>query len=707
MLLELTSSAADTATLAVDGTVWIDVSAELPDDVSATSSCTDGIARFTLTADESLAGLATGSFADPLPVWPLLVARDDLALRTFGYQHMEFALPATADHTGHGLAPWPPRPAVAAPVIWIDEQGHALLVGPLDHFHDQVMAVSSNERPRVGVACGWQGDLDEIHAGFTTTVVAFAAESARAAIAQYGALLLDHHHTQRSGRGLDPAVRGVSYWTDNGAHYYYRSEDGQDYASTLGNALDALAADGLPIHAVQLDSWFYPHETSREIKDGASVVPPSGAMRWDPRPDALPGGIDRLRTTIGDLPLVLHSRHLSADSPYFTDGGPPALIDPTSGHAHPATDDLIDAWMEQAAMWGACTYEQDWLVETFLTVDGLRVTPGAATHWQQSLDDSAARRGLTLQWCMASTSDFLATVGLRRVSSIRTSMDFKYAVGRQANWGWFLHTNALARALGLNTSKDVFVAALDDDGSWEDPLAGAEALLAALSCGPVGIGDRIGRTDVSLVMRTCRPDGVIIAPDVPVAAWSRSFATEPMTTTEPLVGESWTQHPAGRWHYVVALASEAEARHAVTVDVSDLDGANSTDVAHRWSTGEVRPLDAGGSAGSLELEPGAESFDLWTVSPLLDDRVAVFGDVSKYVSAGDRRIGRITARNGVVSFTVLGVPGECVTVTGWSNAAGPARSWLPDTEPIDLGSIDGRWTINVVVGPHGWTRVEV
>ena len=36
--------------------------------------------------------------------------------------------------------------------------------------------------------------------------------------------------------------------------------------------------------------------------------------------------------------------------------------------------------MEQAAAWGAVTYEQDWLVESFLGVRGLREAPGRAAR---------------------------------------------------------------------------------------------------------------------------------------------------------------------------------------------------------------------------------------------------------------------------------------------------------------------------------------
>ena len=51
-----------------------------------------------------------------------------------------------------------------------------------------------------------------------------------------------------------------------------------------------------------------------------------------------------------------------------------------------------------------------------------------------------------------------------------------------------------------------------------------EALLSALSGGPVGVGDRIGETDTAIVAATCRADGLLVKPDAPIAAIARCFA---------------------------------------------------------------------------------------------------------------------------------------------------------------------------------------
>ena len=73
--------------------------------------------------------------------------------------------------------------------------------------------------------------------------------------------------------------------------------------------------------------------------------------------------------------------------------------------ALPLEQGVFDEIMAEAASWGVVTYEQDWLIECFLGVRGLREAPGRARAWQEGIDAAAHRHGQTLQWCMASPAD--------------------------------------------------------------------------------------------------------------------------------------------------------------------------------------------------------------------------------------------------------------------------------------------------------------
>lgn len=621
-----------------------------------------------IEATEALRGIANGDFATVSSGWRFSpteraagVAPD--GMRAFGYQYTEFAMPTTSDDS---LARWfffPLRPPIVMPLWLLVPDGRAVLFAPLDNFHEQLISVAN------GVAIGWHGHLDEVPAGFATEMGVFQGDSPRDCLEGWGALLRERYGTVRRGRYADSLGRKPSYWTDNGAAYWYRTEPG---TGGVGETLEAVVADlrarDIPFGTVQLDSWFYPHQVLRPFDTEEWVVPPTGLIEWDARDDILPEGVPALAERLGRPPLATHIRHLSSASPYveqfdcWTDGE----------RAHPKGPELYERWLDQAVAWGVETFEHDWLIECWMGVRGLREEPGRARRWQEALDRTAGARGMTLQWCMPSPADMCQTVTLRNVTSIRTSGDHGYLVGPGFLWAWFLYTNALARVLHLQPFKDVFMS----DGEHAE----MEALLSSLSTGPVGVGDRVGRTDAALVRRTCRGDGVLVKPYVAVAAADRCFYENAVARAVPLVGECWTQHAAGRWTYVVA-ANVFRGEQPITGRVTLADvGVEGPAVAWDWRRRTAELIEPG-DGWDVALDP--LEWDYRVLAPVLPGDVAVFGDVDLFVSAGDMRIGDV--RDGVV--TVLGA-GETVTITGWSAA-------------------NGVWTRDVEISSRGWERVTL
>jgi hypothetical protein len=667
---------------------------------------------FRLEAAAPLHGVATGVFDEPVLAWPWCRPRQRLpgglpeGWRAFGHSYTEFGLPTPSgpECDGFFLLPW--RPAVVVPLWLVAPDGRALLLAPLDAFHEQVIAVPRDAGgAAAGLRCGWHGDLDEAPAGFASELALWAAPGPRAALDAHAAVLRARAGTHRLDRYADTLGARLSYWTDNGAAYWYRTEPGQDgVAATLAAAARSLREQQIPFGVFQLDSWFYPHEKLRPFEDPDVSVPPSGLVTWDARPDVLPDGIPALRRALGDPPLAAHCRHFSSASPYFERHD--AWRD--GDRAHPTGPALYEELLRRAAAWGVETFEHDWLIECFLGVRGLRAAPGRARAWQEGVDRAAARLGLTLQWCMASPADFFQTVTLERVTSIRTSGDYKYLIGPGALWTWFLHGNALARALGLWPFKDVFLSRRDGEGPRDgDPHAELEALLAALSAGPVGIGDRVGRSDRDLILRTCRADGVLVKPDVPVAALDRCWRGHAALEPNPLVGEAHSVHSAGRWHYLVSMNAWRGARplrfRLALADLGPL-APSAPLLAWDWRRGRGAPV---APDGGFELELAPLDWDYRVLCPLLPGGLAVVGDPSRYATAGDRRIARVRTTPGGVAFDALGAPGERVRIAGWSERR--PRTARADGRSLPLAWDGGAscWGLELAIGASGSLAVEV
>lgn len=651
------------------------------------------MAVFETEATRDLTDLATGAFDRPSVGWPVFTPSERHTdttpdgLRSIVFQHCEFALPATSGPDLDGFFLLPHRPPTGWPLLVSDDRGRTLMLAPLDHFHEHVVGLNGGT-----VRAGWHGDLDRVPAGFTTQLAVIAADDPRASLDAWGALLLERAGTVRPGRWADALASRPSYWTDNGAAYWYRTEPGHDVADSIVAAVDELRALGVPVGAVQLDSWFYPHVELRPFDTDEWLVPPSAMVAWEPRPDALPDGIAALRNRLGDLPLVAHIRHLSAEAPIAAEV--PVHVD--GPYAAPATPEAYERWLDQCLAWGIETFEHDWLVEVFHGVRSLREEPGRARAWQEGVDRAARERGITLQWCMGTSADFAQTTTLTQVTSVRTCGDHGYIATAGQLWAWFCITNALARPLGLMPFKDVFRADSEVAGDNGEP----EALLSALSTGPVGLGDRVGRFDPGLAMRTCRADGLLIKPDVPIAATGASMLANPAFHPELLVAECHSDHPAGRWAYVVAMhCLPSDEQIQATIDLHAL-GTSSPDgevIAWNWRQGTAARLAAD---ACLPITLGREDWEYTVLTPVLDCGIAVIGDVTKFVTAGDARL-RVSPIDDGVRLTVLGA-GEEVVITGWAETP-----TFADGREVDHDPVTGIWRVTMSVPDRGWSTVNV
>jgi hypothetical protein len=660
---------------------------------------------FRCEATADITDITTGAFDRPSVAWPTFTPSERVedetprGLRALVFQHCEFALPSNAGPSLDGWFLLPHRPPTGWPLLLTRGDGRTVLVAPLNAFHEQTIGLNGGT-----LRCGWHGDLEEVPAGFSTDLAVLAADGPRAALHTWGRMLLDTAGTRRPGRWPDAVGSRPSYWTDNGAAYWYKTEPGYNVSGSIVAAVDDLRANGVPIGAVQLDSWFYPHADLRPFDTEEWVVPPSALMEWDVRPDALPQGITALREGLRDLPLVAHIRHLSAHAAIASET--PTWVD--GDYAAPSTPEAYERWLDQCVAWGVETLEHDWLVEVFFGVRAMRSRPGRATEWQEGIDAAARDRGITLQWCMGTPADFAQTTTLTQVTSVRTSGDHGYIATAGQLWAWFCTTNALARSLDLLPFKDVFRADPEVAGANGEP----EALLSALSTGPVGLGDRVGRMDPALALRTCRADGILIKPHTAIAATDESVLSSPAFNPTMLVAECTSEHPAGRWTYAVAMhanpsdepisgeirlesLTQPALRHGIEPSRSNW---NPSDVvAWDWREGTGTRL---ASDAIIPVSLIREGWSFHVLAPVLGSGLAVIGDVTKFVTAGDARL-EVSETSTGVRLVVKGA-NERITVTGWAEVA--------PTSPHSVVAYDpstGIWTVDLEVPSRGWATLLV
>lgn len=615
-------------------------------------------------------------------------------LRFLGFQTRKFARPVRAFDTTLNFefitdADLVQPPCALPLFIFQASSQELLLLAPCNSFHEQVLAVHDGS-----FQWGWSGDLKFVPKNFNTTLAAIVQTSPREALRIWAQVLRENHVFPPRSRYADITMSRLSYWTDNGAAYWYRREADKSLPESIASTVHHIQHDlSLPIAAVELDSWFYPHQVTRDVQKVGylHVVPPTGMLLWEPREDVLGHeGIYGLYKLLHGRPLILHSRHISAQSPYVKD----VSTGPWWVHgdgAHPQTSALWHRFMEQAATWGAITFEQDWICDVWFGTRQLREAPGRVTKWQSDLDNAARLNGLTLIWCMATPADMLHAATLQRVVAIRSCDDYRYADDPSTLWRWHLVVSCIIHELGLFPYKDVFMSHGNDSGVVDingDPNAHLEACLAAFSAGPVGIGDRLGRTNPSVVSKCCRLDGLLVKPDIPMRALDRSLR-------DPN-GLLWADTVCGEWRYVLAARTGVKSSEDPSLNIpldETLELSSTTKfIVYDWNTKEVSVTNV--LIASLKIH----EWKLWVVCPTLripnnPTPFTLLGDTQKFVTMGDRRIRMVTEVSnwetaGIegdrVLFEVLGSPGENVEISYWSEKDGissemvqvPLKSWV-------------------------------
>jgi hypothetical protein len=178
------------------------------------------------------------------------------------------------------------------------------------------------------------------------------------------------------------------------------------------------------------------------------------------------------------------------------------------------------------------------------------------------------------------------------------------------------------------------------------------------------------------------------------------------------VGEAHTRHPAGLWHYVVGIhVWRGDEPIVYRFDLDDLGSLRPKGplLAYDFRRVQAERVEASGAGPAWEVELEPEAWDYHILCPVLPGEIAIVGDVSRYVSAGDARLRGVRATGSGLALEALGGPGECFEITGWS--ARPPRA-VRALDPsggrlLQVHYEDGLFQIPVAVGDRGWLRVEI
>jgi len=522
----------------------------------------------------------------------------------------------------------------------------------------------------VALSSGITTTIASLPAGLTQTTMLAVGRGINRTFDAWGRAMTALQGKIRPPNDADTGLTYLGYWTDNTAAYYYNWEDGQrypardpaNYTGTLLAVRDAFKRMGLPLHYMQLDSWWYPKGPTADWGI-AGVIQHWGEYLYRAAPAVFPQGLPAFQRQLG-LPLITHARWIDPSSPY------------TRAYAMSGNVSIDPRfWRDTAAYLqagGVATYEQDWLGDPTGAV--ARNTIHDQTAFMDEMAAAMGARGLSIQYCMPAARHYLQSARYNNVDTIRVSED-GFKDGLAANgavddkWTPFLYDSRLASALGVWPFTD----AVRSDSR-------PNLLLATLSGGPVGLADTVSALEShealyrANLLRVARTDGVIVKPDSSLTPIDQVYLQDAAGLHRPMVAAAYSDHGGGmKAAYVLAYSRPRPDLAATAAYMPSELGFDAHGRVYVYNdatrTGTVQPA---GQVVTPRIQPYQQAYDI--VVPVGPSGIALLGDTGKFASLGTQRIRALSDDGRAVRATVRFAASEGpVTLSGYAAAAPSAR----------------------------------
>ncbi|CAG0889291.1 unnamed protein product [Cyprideis torosa] len=558
------------------------------------------------------------------------------------------------------------------PLVLFDRSGSALVISfassftASNLFHDHV---------RETVDFGVKGTVDSIPLGFTVdTIFHLCRRGINSAVMEWGHKLMTLHGKERTNAESDFTANYLGYYTDNGAYYYYNTEEGMNYEETVKAVVQHCKENQIPIRYFQLDSWWYFKDITK------------GMVNWTAMPEIFPNGLRELHEAI-QMPILAHNRWFSPETTYASQNGGKYdfVIEKENYKAITADQRFWEDLLTDAPLWGLTTYEQDWLDRIYQDMDVTHTNISIVEDWLSHMNSAAARQNLNIQYCMALPRYTLHSLLASQVTQIRVSQDYLVNF-----WNWLIgRTSLLAHALGLVPFKDTFIsqqtrAALNGCENFlyepfKDECVRAvfpdmHLVISVLSAGPVAPGDRIGEFDRSLIMKSCNSDGLLLKPDKPATAIDSSFWYRAYGNGTGPNGEVWSTYvayPELNNRYEILFVGQLRDPYVISRQELNLPEGEDlyycvfpTEVCAKFSA-EVNTL-------TLNTTDAVNFYVVYF--PVYFDfnqqRVFILGELSKVVPLSRQRLVGLTRTAEALEISLTGAPGEDVEIHFYSDPLG-------------------------------------
>lgn len=541
-----------------------------------------------------------------------------------------------------------------------DDSGRSVVMSSLSNF-----MVSGFSAANTTVHVGLATTLQSIPRQFRHSSILVAGHGINGTLMKWGDVLLTRGGKSRPNVYDDFSLSHLGYWTDNGAYHYTGAHvNYENMQDALLDVKRTMRIAKIPIRYIQWDDWWMESKGDHP-----------GMLSWTPKPQVFPSGFtDWLK-----IPLALYAPEYSAENVWIHD-----YRWKTAGKTSiPLDARFYRDLFQNGTDIGMKLFEQDFLCSIGPT--GLTNTDvDSGSNWLSWMDEAAMAYNITLQLCMANAYHLLQSTTMHSVTNARAGGD------NTRNWNsiYSMGPNGLLfYALGLFASRDnVWTTNADIEqkgcGNREfcyEPNAHLDNAVAVLSGGPYGIGDGAGYSNRTLIMYSCRPDGLLLRPRWPLTKLDFAFVEGPQ------VWAAHDDHGGGfRWSYIVGV----NINQAVAITPSKLLQGNkccplcddpTRMVAWPVVVGEPVTNVSLFSDSSPLMFPKSMPLNLpydvpsvahthYATAPVLPNGMVILGEVYKWATMSFGRVEALQATRDAVNVDLWGAPSEDIVLAFIVNA---------------------------------------
>lgn len=559
------------------------------------------------------------------------------------------------------------------PLIITNKQYETLVLSPLNHM--LYGTVSINKLP-MSIRCGMPRSFQHLKSNTSYKTVLTYGIGVNETLEHWGSLLQNFHGTGQISIQEDCLLKYISYWTNAGSAYWYRTFKKQSYDATFRKLVDHHKDLGLEFGSYQLDSWWYK-------KDGNNYT--SAIIEWEPKEETVGKNFnsffhakkkyitmplfkeDKLSyvQSIVQTPIGCHFKQISTESPYIIERTQDFVLDEFALPKDETIAYQLFSSLFDHPKWNMAFVVHDWIqwmMEHHFGFKSISTGEGYFKGLDRAcLDihsDVNNSKHLSLQLCMTHPAVTLNSVTMASVTSIRSTSDSRsFFVEGPRRWRWHLYSSLLIQMLGKYgfydnrfTSRNFFI--------HSKKQTEMELIWLTLSCGPIGIGDKIGKENIDIIRKVIKENGEIIKPDQAARPLDSAFLFNPnegtgehgVTVYSDTLLSDQEQKRNYRIIYALHMNMNIFGRKVKCVyEPSELGlDEHMTYMIYNYTKNTFEPLE-GCEKKTISL---TRNFEFQIMAPLYNG-FAFFGDRTKYIGASRQLVKNIMIRNDGVEITII------------------------------------------------------